>query len=165
MAWVTTHIDSNTSTHWLTRNQLILHTCTNNDHLQAECAVNGLTIGNYSSSCRHAFPALSNRRTPFHCPTFRLFKRRVRATTEFIDVYLQQVIAELHRCILASILHSCCILHTYTMRLLAAVLGSLSLVNALDNGLGRVPPLGWNSWNHFGCDINEELIKGTADVV
>ena len=22
-----------------------------------------------------------------------------------------------------------------------------------------VPQMGWNSWNHFGCNINEELIK------
>ncbi|MGC7101582.1 glycoside hydrolase family 27 protein [Amycolatopsis lurida] len=25
------------------------------------------------------------------------------------------------------------------------------------------PPLGWNSWNTFGCDINEQLIRDTAD--
>ena len=25
------------------------------------------------------------------------------------------------------------------------------------------PPLGWNSWNTFGWDINEELIMSTAD--
>lgn len=35
--------------------------------------------------------------------------------------------------------------------------------NCLDNGLGLTPQMGWNSWNHFGCKINEELIKSTAD--
>ena len=25
------------------------------------------------------------------------------------------------------------------------------------------PPLGWNSWNTFGANISEELIKQTAD--
>jgi alpha-galactosidase len=25
--------------------------------------------------------------------------------------------------------------------------------------------LGWNSWNHFGCNINEKLIQQTADVI
>eukprot|EP01121_Diplochlamys_sp_Union-15-3_P006182 TRINITY_DN16690_c0_g1_i1.p1 TRINITY_DN16690_c0_g1~~TRINITY_DN16690_c0_g1_i1.p1 ORF type:complete len:533 (-),score=115.43 TRINITY_DN16690_c0_g1_i1:83-1558(-) len=25
--------------------------------------------------------------------------------------------------------------------------------------------MGWNSWNHFGCGINENLIKSTADVI
>jgi alpha-galactosidase len=36
---------------------------------------------------------------------------------------------------------------------------------ALDNGVGRTPPMGWNSWNHFGCNINENLIKQTADLI
>ena len=27
------------------------------------------------------------------------------------------------------------------------------------------PPLGWNSWNTFGCDINEEKIRGAADAM
>ena len=27
------------------------------------------------------------------------------------------------------------------------------------------PPMGWNSWNTFGANINEELIKETADVM
>ncbi|KAI6676725.1 hypothetical protein NL676_037521 [Syzygium grande] len=35
----------------------------------------------------------------------------------------------------------------------------------LDNGLGLTPPMGWNSWNHFQCDINETLIKETADAM
>lgn len=39
----------------------------------------------------------------------------------------------------------------------------LSLAFTLDNGVGLTPPMGWNSWNHFGCNINEDLIKQTAD--
>ncbi|XP_028756562.1 alpha-galactosidase-like [Neltuma alba] len=35
----------------------------------------------------------------------------------------------------------------------------------LDNGLGRTPPMGWNSWNHFGCRIDENFIKQTADAM
>jgi alpha-galactosidase len=27
------------------------------------------------------------------------------------------------------------------------------------------PPMGWNSWNRFGCDINESLIRGVADAI
>jgi alpha-galactosidase len=42
--------------------------------------------------------------------------------------------------------------------LAAAVLG-------LDNGVGLKPPMGWNSWNHFGCQINETIIKQTADLL
>ncbi|MCP2164869.1 NPCBM/NEW2 domain-containing protein [Goodfellowiella coeruleoviolacea] len=31
--------------------------------------------------------------------------------------------------------------------------------------LARTPPMGWNSWNRFGCDINESLIRQTADAL
>jgi alpha-galactosidase len=35
---------------------------------------------------------------------------------------------------------------------------------ALDNGIARTPPMGWNSWNKFGCDnINEQVVRATAD--
>lgn len=33
----------------------------------------------------------------------------------------------------------------------------------LDNGVGLTPQMGWNSWNKFDCNINENLIKQTAD--
>ncbi|XP_028805614.1 alpha-galactosidase-like [Neltuma alba] len=35
----------------------------------------------------------------------------------------------------------------------------------VENGLGLTPPMGWNSWNHFQCDINEEMIRETADAM
>lgn len=31
--------------------------------------------------------------------------------------------------------------------------------------LAKTPPMGWNSWNTFGENINEELIKETADAM
>jgi alpha-galactosidase len=31
--------------------------------------------------------------------------------------------------------------------------------------LARTPPMGWNSWNHYGCNIDETLIKRTADAL
>jgi alpha-galactosidase len=31
--------------------------------------------------------------------------------------------------------------------------------------LAQTPPMGWNSWNTFACDINEELIRQTADAM
>lgn len=37
--------------------------------------------------------------------------------------------------------------------------------NLLANGLGKTPPMGWNSWNHFSCHINEKLIRETADAM
>ncbi|KAL3512963.1 hypothetical protein ACH5RR_025680 [Cinchona calisaya] len=37
--------------------------------------------------------------------------------------------------------------------------------NLLENGLGLTPPMGWNSWNHFHCTIDETLIRATADAM
>ncbi|KAB1212971.1 Alpha-galactosidase [Morella rubra] len=37
--------------------------------------------------------------------------------------------------------------------------------NLLGNGLGKTPPMGWNSWNHFQCKIEEKLIRETADAM
>lgn len=34
-----------------------------------------------------------------------------------------------------------------------------------DNGLARTPPMGWNSWNKFGCDIDEARIHAVADAL
>lgn len=31
--------------------------------------------------------------------------------------------------------------------------------------LAKTPPMGWNSWNTFACDINEQLIRETADAM
>ena len=35
----------------------------------------------------------------------------------------------------------------------------------LDNGLGRTPQMGWNTWNKFACNINETLIMNTIDTL
>lgn len=40
-----------------------------------------------------------------------------------------------------------------------------SKVLALENGLARTPPMGWNSWNIFGGSIDETKIKQIADVM
>ncbi|XP_057774037.1 alpha-galactosidase 1-like [Salvia miltiorrhiza] len=37
--------------------------------------------------------------------------------------------------------------------------------NLLGNGLASTPPMGWNSWNHFNCMIDEKIIKQTADAL
>ena len=46
--------------------------------------------------------------------------------------------------------------------LISLLFGSVFAVN---NGVGSTPPLGWNSWNKFQCDIDEDLIKATADKI
>jgi alpha-galactosidase len=33
------------------------------------------------------------------------------------------------------------------------------------DGLALTPPMGWNSWNRFGCNVSEKLIKDTADAL
>lgn len=53
------------------------------------------------------------------------------------------------------------------MRLAAAAFALAALaiaVSAVDNGLGRTPPMGWNSWNQFQCNVNETVMMeiGTA---
>ena len=30
-------------------------------------------------------------------------------------------------------------------------------------GLALTPPMGWNSWNKFACNVSEDMIKGMAD--
>jgi alpha-galactosidase len=32
-------------------------------------------------------------------------------------------------------------------------------------GLAETPPTGWNSWNNFGCNVDEKLIRDTADAL
>jgi alpha-galactosidase len=50
--------------------------------------------------------------------------------------------------------------------LLLVPLALLGLLRApLDNGVARTPPMGWNSWNHYGCDVSAQLIRETADAM
>jgi alpha-galactosidase len=42
---------------------------------------------------------------------------------------------------------------------LLAIPGAL----AIDNGLGRTPPMGWRSWNLYGGDVNQQLLQGIMD--
>ncbi|CAH9078735.1 unnamed protein product [Cuscuta epithymum] len=35
----------------------------------------------------------------------------------------------------------------------------------ISNGLGATPQMGWSSWNHFACAIDEQLIRETADAI
>jgi alpha-galactosidase len=37
---------------------------------------------------------------------------------------------------------------------------------ALDNGLARTPPMGWNSWNQVHCDdLTEQVVRDAADAL
>jgi alpha-galactosidase len=35
----------------------------------------------------------------------------------------------------------------------------------LTNDLALTPPMGWNSWNHFGCNIDESIVRSEADAM
>ena len=40
-----------------------------------------------------------------------------------------------------------------------------SLTQEEFESLCPTPPMGWNSWNKFGCDVNEQLLMGAADAL
>jgi len=43
------------------------------------------------------------------------------------------------------------------------ILFGASDARAWDNGVALTPPMGWNSWNKFACNVSEDLIKSMAD--
>ena len=47
----------------------------------------------------------------------------------------------------------------------AVALGAAWTEAPHDNGLARTPPMGWNSWNHFGCNVSAALIREVADAM
>ena len=50
--------------------------------------------------------------------------------------------------------------------LLIALLGLCpSLMAEGMNDLAKTPPMGWNSWNTFRLEINEEVVRGIADML
>src|SRR5438309_498981 len=58
------------------------------------------------------------------------------------------------------------------LALAAGVIGAPALaettqevVNKAPNGLALTPPMGWNSWNKFACDVNEKTVRETADAM
>ncbi|KAL6760543.1 glycoside hydrolase superfamily [Haematococcus lacustris] len=42
---------------------------------------------------------------------------------------------------------------------------TLAVSPGFDNGLGRTPPMGYNTWNAFGDKIDEGLMRATADLM
>jgi alpha-galactosidase len=56
-----------------------------------------------------------------------------------------------------------------TASLLAAGVLLLALgaapAHALDDGLARTPPMGWNTWHQFRCSPTEEIVRRNADAI
>src|ERR1700680_2250848 len=46
---------------------------------------------------------------------------------------------------------------------MVAALTAPLLLSAQDKGLASTPPTGWNSWNKFGCNVSEDMIRQMAD--
>jgi alpha-galactosidase len=44
----------------------------------------------------------------------------------------------------------------------AVVLMTAAPASALGNGLALTPPMGWNDWNAYGCNVSEQLVEQTA---
>jgi alpha-galactosidase len=38
-----------------------------------------------------------------------------------------------------------------------AVLTLAPMLSAQEKGLANTPPMGWNSWNNFGCNVSEDM--------
>ena len=51
-----------------------------------------------------------------------------------------------------------------SIALLAMTFGANASAKKFEQ-LGQTPPLGWNSWNTFACDVNEKLIRDMADAM
>jgi alpha-galactosidase len=52
---------------------------------------------------------------------------------------------------------------------LAALFSLLTAVSFaqsdVSKGLALTPPMGWNTWNKFACDVSDELVRGMADAM
>ena len=62
-------------------------------------------------------------------------------------------------------LRSALTLAAAALALVAAPRAGRAQVRRLDDGLARTPPMGFNTWNKFGCNVSEDLIRGIADAM
>ncbi len=55
--------------------------------------------------------------------------------------------------------------HCLALSLFFGFLSCVPPARALENGLALTPPMGWNSWNRFACNVTEDLVKSAADAM
>ena len=55
--------------------------------------------------------------------------------------------------------------HRLPLAILCLIICSSSLYAQKFENLALTPPMGWNSWNGFGCNVDEKLIRDTADAI
>jgi alpha-galactosidase len=53
----------------------------------------------------------------------------------------------------------------FTWLALCLALPIVSSAHAGPDKRATTPPMGWNSWNKFGCDVSEALVRGAADAL
>ena len=51
------------------------------------------------------------------------------------------------------------------MKLIVLVFMSIQIASSIDNGLGKTPPMGWNGWNTYRCDVNETIVRDTVSKI
>jgi alpha-galactosidase len=58
------------------------------------------------------------------------------------------------------------LMHALSIRCVGVclLLGTLG-ARAADAPQALTPPMGWNSWNRFGCDVSESLVRGAAEAL
>ena len=49
--------------------------------------------------------------------------------------------------------------------LLAILIASFPCFGQKFEGLALTPPMGWNSWNKFACNVNEKMLRDVADAM
>ena len=55
--------------------------------------------------------------------------------------------------------------HAVTIMVLLLLPGGASVHAQKYDGLARTPPMGWNSWNKFACNVDEQMMRETADAM
>ncbi len=49
--------------------------------------------------------------------------------------------------------------------LVTGLFAGAALAQTHRDSLAQTPPMGWNSWNKFACNVSEDLIKSVADAI
>ena len=52
-----------------------------------------------------------------------------------------------------------------TLLISSMSLNALAQDNAASKGLALTPPMGWNTWNKFACNVSDQLVRGMADAM
>ena len=50
----------------------------------------------------------------------------------------------------------------FSLFILSTLLNTTNLNAKKYEHLAATPPMGWNSWNHYACDIDEKIIREVA---